>query len=117
MENRNRYSGTVSNVNRCFLCIVFGVPVFFTYFLFNCALHAFYKVNHGLEVPRETRREKLMRLVEVSKKMHGGKAELSTKTILGMQFRSESQMEKNGVVVQGGGSRLSCGSYLGGSYL
>ena len=58
-----------------------------------------------------------MRLLEVSKKMHGGKAELSTKTISGMYFRCKSQMEKIKVVAQGGGSRLSCGSYLGGSLL
>ena len=85
--------------------------------LFNCAFNAFYKVNHGLEVPRETRLEKLMRLLEVLKNMHGGKVELSTKTILGMHFWSKSQMEKVEVVVQEGGSRLSCGSYLGGSLL
>ena len=67
-----------------------------------------------MEVPRETRLEKLMRLLEVSKKMHGGKAELSTKTISGMYFRCKSQMDKIKVVAQGGGSRPSCGSYLGG---
>ena len=48
--------------------------------------------------------------------MHGEKAELSTKTILGMRFWSKSQMEKIKVVAQWGGSRLSCGSYLGGHY-
>ena len=92
----------------------------FLYFLrifFNCVFYAFYKENQGLEVPRETRLEKLMRLLEVSKKMHGGKAELSTKTISGMYFRCKSQMEKIKVVAQGGGSRPSCGSYLGGSLL
>ena len=92
----------------------------FLYFLrifFNCVFCAFYKENQGLEVPRETRLEKLMRLLEVSKKMHGGKAELSTKTISGMYFRCKSQMEKIKVVAQGGGSRPSCGSYLGGSLL
>ena len=46
-------------------------------------------------------------------KLHGGKAELSTKTISGMYFRCKSQMEKIKVVAQGGGSRPSCGSYLG----
>ena len=46
---------------------------------FNCAFYAFYKENHGLEVPRETGLEKLMRLLEVSKKMHVGNVELSTK--------------------------------------
>ena len=92
----------------------------FLYFLrifFNCVFYAFYKENQGLEVPRETRLEKLMRLLEVSKKMHGGKAELSTKTIFGMCVRCKSQMEKIKVVAQGGGSRPSCGSYLGGSLL
>ena len=44
----------------------------------NCAFYEFYKENQGLEVPRETRLEKLMRLLEASKKMHGGKADLST---------------------------------------
>ena len=83
----------------------------------NCVFYAFYKENQGLEVPRETRLEKLMRLLEVSKKMHGGKAELSTKTIFGMHFRCKSQMGKIEVVAQGGGSRPSCGSYLGGSLL
>ena len=68
--------------------------LYFLRILFNCAFNAFYKVNHGLEVPRETRLEKLMRLLEVLKKMHGGKAELSTKTILGKYFRCKSQMEK-----------------------
>ena len=70
-----------------------------------------------MEVPRETRLEKLMRLLEVSKKMHGGKAELSTKTSFGVRFRSKSQLEKIKVVGQGGGFRLSCGTYLGGSLL
>ena len=91
----------------------------FLYFLrifFNCVFYAFYKENQGLEIPRETRLEKLMRLLEVSKRMHGGKAELSTKNIFGMYFRCKSQMEKIKVVAQGGGSRLSCGSYLGGHY-
>ena len=64
MENRNRYSGTVSNVNRCCFCIVCGFSVFLR-ILFNCAFNAFYKVNHGLQVPRETRLEKSMRLLEV----------------------------------------------------
>ena len=96
----------------------FAFPVCFLFFLncllifLNCAFYAFYKENQGLEVPRETRLEKLMRLLEVSKQMHGGKAELSTKTIFGMYFRSKSQMEKIKVVAQGGGSRPSCGSYL-----
>ena len=85
MENRNRYSGTVSNVNRCCFCMFFRFSVF-SRILFNWAFNAFYKVNHGLEVPRETRLEKSMRLLEVLKKMHGGKAELSTKTILGVHF-------------------------------
>ena len=35
---------------------------------FNCAFYAFYEENHGLEVPRETRLEKLMRVLEVLKK-------------------------------------------------
>ena len=91
--------------------------LYFVCILFNCAYDAFYKENHGLEVPRGTRLEKLMRLLEVSKKMHGGKAELSQKTISVMHFRSKSQTEKIKVVAQGGGSRLSCGSYLGGSLL
>ena len=89
----------------------------FLYFLrifFNCVFCAFYKKNQGLEVPREMRLEKSMRLLEVSKQMHGGKVELSTKTILGLHFRSKSQMDKIKVVAQGGGSRPSCGSYLGG---
>ena len=57
-----------------------------------------------MEVPRETRLEK----------MHGGKAEWSTKIIFGVHFRSKSQMDKNKVAAQVGGSRLSCGSYLDG---
>ena len=92
----------------------------FLYFLrifFNCIFYAFYKENQGLEVPRETRLEKLMRLLEVSKQMHGRTAELSTKTILGLHFQPKSQMEKIKGVAQGGGSRLFCGSYLGGSLL
>ena len=91
----------------------------FLYFLrifFNCVFYAFYKENQGLEVPRETRLEKLMRLLEVLKKMHGGKAELSTTTILGVHFWSKPQMEKIKVVAQGGGSGMSWGSYLGGHY-
>ena len=83
----------------------------------NCVFYAFYKENHGLEVPRETRLEKLMRLLDVSPKMHRGKVELSTKTIFGMYFRCKSQIQKIKVVAQGGGSRPSCGSYLGGSLL
>ena len=63
--------------------------------LLNCAFYAFYKGNQGLEVPRETRLEKLMRLLEVSKKKHGGKAELSTKTILGGHFGPKSHMDKD----------------------
>ena len=97
--------------------VLFQNVLHFLCIFFNCAFYAFYKENHGLEVPRETRLEKLMRLLEVSKKMHGGKAELSTKTIFGMYFRCKSQMEKIKVVAQGGGSRPSCGSYLGGSLL
>ena len=116
MENRNRYLGTVSNVDRCFFCMVFDFSYFLCIF-FNCVFYVFYKENQGLEVPRETRLEKLMRLLEVSKEMHGGKAELSTKTISGMYFRCKSQMEKIKVVAQGGGSRPSCGSYLGRSLL
>ncbi len=116
MGNRNRYSGTVSNVNGCF-SVVFLICSYFLHIFFNCAFYAFYKEHQSLEVPRETRLEKLMRLLEVSKKMHGGKAELSTKTILGVHFWSKSQMEKFKVVAQGGGSRLSCGRYLGGSLL
>ena len=85
--------------------------------LLNCAFYAFYKENQGLEVPRETRLEKLMRLLEVSKQMHGGKAQLSTKTISWMYFRCKSQMERIKVVAQGGRSRHSCGSYPGGSVL
>ena len=83
----------------------------------NCAFYAFYKENQGLEVPREMRLEKLMRPLEVSKEMHGGKAELSTKTIFGVHFRSKSQLEKIKVVAQGCGSGMSWGSYLGGSLL
>ena len=65
-----------------------------------------------MEVPRETRLEKLMRLLDVLKELQGGKAELSTKTNFGVHFRSKSQMRKIKVVAQGGGSRLSGGSYL-----
>ena len=54
-----------------------------------------------MEVPKETRVEKLMRLLEVSEKMYGGKAELSTKTIFGVHFRSTSQTKKIRVVAQG----------------
>ena len=96
MGNRNRYLGTVSNVDRCFFCMVFDFSVRFLRFFFNCVFYAFYKENQGLEVPRETRLEKLMRLLEVSKQMHGGKAELSTKTIFGMYFRCKSQIENQG---------------------
>ena len=84
---------------------------------FNCAFYAFYKENHGLEVPRETRLEKLMRLLEVSKKMHVANVKLSTKTISGVHFQSKSQLEKIKVVAQGDGSRPSSGSYLGESLL
>ena len=113
MGKRKRYLGTVSNFNPCFFCISWNCLYFLRIF-FNCAFYAFYKENHALEVPRETRLEKLMRLLEVLKEMHGGKGELSTKTILGVHFRAKSQMEKIKVVAQGDGSRLSCGSYLGG---
>ena len=89
MENRNRYSGTgtiFGDGQSVFVLYCFWNFCIFLCILFNCAFNGFYKVNHGLEVPRETRLEKLMRLLEVLKKMHGGKAELSTKTILGMHF-------------------------------
>ena len=72
------------------------------YIFFNCVFYTFYKENQGLEEPRETRLEKLMRLLEVSKKMHGGKADLSTKTIFGVHFRSKSQTEKNQGSCSGG---------------
>ena len=114
---KNSWAG-MANVGRCwihFSCCIF-VFCDFHVFLLNSAFLAFHKTNQGLEVSRETRLEKLMRLLEVSKKMHGGKAELSTKTIFGMYFRCKSQMEKIKVVAQGGGSRPSCGSYLGGHY-
>ena len=75
--------------NRCFFCIFVWIPLLFVYFFKLCllrAFYAFYQENHGLEVPRETRLEKLMRLQEVSKEMHGGNVELSTKTISGVHF-------------------------------
>ena len=100
-----------------FLLYCFFICLYFLRIFFNCVFYAFYKENQGLEVPRETRLEKLMRLLEVPTKMHGGKAELSTKTISGMYFRCKSQMEKTKVVAQGDGSRPSCGSYLGRSFL
>ena len=46
-------------------------------FLLNSSFFAFYKENQGLEVPRETRLEKLMRLLKVSSEIDRGKAELS----------------------------------------
>ena len=58
----------------------------------------------------ETRLEKLMRLLEVSKKMHGGVAELSTKTILGCIFGLSRTWTKIKLVAQGGGFGLSGGS-------
>ena len=67
--------------SECFVFVLNCLRIFL-----NCAFYAFYKENQGLEVPRETRLEKLMRLLEVLKKMHGRKAELSTKTILSMHF-------------------------------
>ena len=91
--------------------------LYFLCILFNCAFNAFSKVNHGLEVPRETRLEKLMRLLEVSKKMQVGNVELATKTISGVHFQSKSQLEKIKVVARGGGSGMSWGSYLGRSLL
>ena len=80
----------------------FLICLYFLCIFFNCVFYAFYKENQGLEVPRETRLEKLMRLLEVSKKMHGGKAELSTKTISGMYFQCKSQMDKNQGSCSGG---------------
>ena len=69
-----------------------------------------------MEVPRETRLEKLMRLLEVSKTMHVGNLELSTKTISGVHFQSKSQLEKIKVVAQMGGSGMSWGVTWGGHY-
>ena len=60
-----------------FVLYCFWIAIFLV-FLSDCVFFTLYKDNHGLEVPREMRLEKLMRLLEVSKKMHGGKAELST---------------------------------------
>ena len=102
MGNRVPYLGTISIL---------------TLFCSLCVLYAFYKENQGLEVPRETRLEKFNASPGGIQKMHGGKAELSTRTIFGMYFRCKSQMEKIKVVAQGGGSRPSCGSYLGWSLL
>ena len=74
----------------------FSTFLHFLRILFNCVFYAFYKENQGLEVPRETRLEKLMRLLEVSKKMHGGKAKLSTKTILGCIFSLSRNWKNQG---------------------
>ena len=87
--------GTDFHIESCFSLHDFCMFRTFYVFVFNCFFCAFYKENHSLEVPRETRLEKLMRLLDVSSKMHGGKAELSTKTILSMQFWSKSHMAKN----------------------
>ena len=67
-----------------------------------------------MEVPRETRLEKLMRLLEVSKEMHGGKAELSTKIILGVHFWFKSHMDKNQASCSGGWIRDVLGELPGG---
>ena len=50
--------------------ILFSNVLYFLSIFFNYAFYAFYKENHGLEVPRETRLQKLMRLLEVSSKIH-----------------------------------------------
>ena len=76
-----RFPMSIAVSSVCFL-----ICQYFLHIFFNCVFYAFYKENQGLEVPRETRLEKLMRLLEVSKKMHGGKPELSTKTISGCMF-------------------------------
>ena len=87
--------------------VLFVNVLYFLRIFFNCAFYAFYQENQGLEVPRETRLQKFMRLLEVSKKMHVGNVELSTKTSSGVHFQSKSQLEKIKVVAQGGGSGMS----------
>ena len=77
-----------------FVCFCFFIIYLLRIFL-NCAFYAFYKENQGLELPRETRLAKLMRLLEVSKKMHVGNVEISTKAISGVHFQSKSQLEKS----------------------
>ena len=61
----------------------------------NCAFHAFYKENQGLEVPRETRLEKLMRLMEVSKKCMEGKPSCEQKPFPGCFFGVSRKWKKS----------------------
>ena len=57
--------------------------------LFNCAFNAFYRVNHGLEVPRETRLEKLMRLLEVLEKIAWRKSRVVNENHSGGAFLAQ----------------------------
>ena len=59
----------------------------------------------------------MIRLLEVSSKIHGAKAELSKKTMLGLHVWSKSELEKIRVVAQGGARGLSSWSELKGSLL
>ena len=66
-----------ANVGRCwihFSCCIFVFGDFHV-FLLNSAFPVLYEQNQGLEVFRETRLEKLMRLLGVSSKIYGGKLE------------------------------------------
>ena len=116
MGNRSRYFETVYRLNRRLACIVSCICLYLLRILLQLCFVAFYKENHGLEVPRETRLDKLMRLLEVSKKTHRGKPELSTKTILGVHFRSKSQMEKIKGFLRGVDLDFPVGVTWGGHY-
>ena len=61
----------------------------------NCAFYAFYKENQGLEVPRETRLEKLMRLLELSKKCMEGKPSCQQEPFPGCIFGVSRKWKKS----------------------
>ena len=73
----------------------FLIFLYFVRIFFNCVFYAFYKENQGLEVPRETRLEKLMRLLEVSKKCMEGKRSCQQKPFPGCIFGVSRKWKKS----------------------
>jgi len=95
MGNRNPYLGTASTLNCCFFCIYVWHFLYLLSIFFNCAFYALYKENQGLEVPRETRLEKLMRLLEVSKKCMEEKPSWQQKPFRGCIFGLSQKWKKS----------------------